>query len=331
VPHHHRTLLLFLLIAGLLASACGPGVQRSAAPVPDASVPVPDGGVPDDFAEAIAFRKEFGLRSDEAWVRVVAMHPAAVMDFGVPLMPFERDDVVNRPNGEIDVVGIVQRYAAEHADVSGGVYIDTAAGDIVTLLVTDDPEPHVAAVDLLLGPDTAMTVRQVRWTEAELRDLQDRISADQAFFASLPARMSTASIDVIENIAEVTISSAVPDAGQRIVEHFGAEGRLRVISDGTGLLLEPTGRILGHITALAGTDMTQLSPQYEADVDIGPRDAIGIPVAHDGTFVLDRLPPATYTVTILELADNGNTVVGTATVVLPPGAAVPVEIRLQRP
>jgi hypothetical protein len=77
--------------------------------------------------------------------------------------------------------------------------------------------------------------------------------------------------------------------------------------------------------------MSRLSPQYEADVDIGPRDAVGIPVAQNGTFVIDRLPPATYTVTILELADNGNSEVGSATVVLPPGAAVPVEIRLQRP
>jgi hypothetical protein len=77
--------------------------------------------------------------------------------------------------------------------------------------------------------------------------------------------------------------------------------------------------------------MSALSPQYEADVDIGPRDAVGIGVSENGTFVIDRLPPATYTVTILELAENGNAVVGSAKVVLPPGAAVPVEIHLQRP
>lgn len=329
MPHHHRAFLLFVLLAGFFVIACAAGVQPSVAPVPDASAPVPEAAIPEDIAKAIAFRKEFGLRADEAWVRVVAMNPAAVMDFGVPLMPFERDDIMNRSNG--DAVGIVQGYAAEHADVSGGLYIDNAAGGIVTFLVTDDPEPHVAALDLLIGPDAAVAVRQVRWTEAELRDIQDRVSADEAFLASLPARMTTASVDVIDNIAELTISSPVADAGQRIVEHFGAEGKLRVISDGTGILLLPTGRILGHIIAPAGTDMGLLSPQYEADVDIGPREAIGIPVAQNGTFVIDRLPPATYTVTILELAENGNVVVGSARVVLPPGAAVPVEIRLQRP
>ena len=106
---------------------------------------------------------------------------------------------------------------------------------------------------------------------------------------------------------------------------------LRVDSDGTGILLQPTGRILGRVIAPPGTDMNKLSPQYEADVDIGGRDSIGIGVMPDGTFVIDDLPPATYTVTILELGDVENVEVGRGTVVVPPGAAVGLEIPLQRP
>lgn len=285
MPHPHRAFLLFLILAELLVSGCGAGVQPSAAPLPDPTAPAPDRTAP------------------------------------APDGPFPDESVIEA----------VQGYLALHEDESGGLYIDNDAGGVLTVLVTDDPMAHQAALAELIGPGARIAIRQVRWTEAELRDIQDRISAEQAFFASLPAQMSTSGVDVIENIAEVTISSAVPDAGQRIVERFRAEGKLRVISDGTGILLQPTGRILGHILASAGTDMTVLSPQYEADVDIGPRDAIGIPVAQNGTFVIDRLPPATYTVTILELAENANKVVGSATVVLPPGAAVPVEIRLQGP
>ncbi len=118
---------------------------------------------------------------------------------------------------------------------------------------------------------------------------------------------------------------------ERVVAQFGAQEMLRVEVDGTGVLLQPTGRILGHIIAPPGTDMTRLSPQYEADIDIGGRDSIGIGVASDGTFVIDRLPPATYTVTILEMRDVGNAEVGRGTVVLPPGAAVVLEIPLDRP
>lgn len=291
----------------------------------------PDGLSPAEVAQAVALRREFGLREDEAWVRAVAANPTAVMDFGVPLMPFERDEIMRRPNGEEALTTALQDYLAKHADVSGGIYIDQASGGIVTILVTDDPAPHEAALAELVGPDAAVAVRQVRWTEAELNDLQERISADDAFLASLPAKLKGSGVYIIENVVELSISSAVPDAGERIAAHFGADGMLRVDSDGTGIMLQPTGRILGRIVAPPGTDFTSLSPQFEADVDIGGRDAMGIPVQPDGTFVIDRLPPATYTVTILEFGDVENTEVGRGTVVLPPGAAVALEIPLDRP
>ncbi len=286
---------------------------------------------PAEVAQAIALRQEFGLRSDEGWVRAVAANPDAVMDFEVPLLPFERDEIMSRSAESEELVGAIQAYLADHADVSGGLYIDQAAGGRVMVLVTDEPDSHRDALAGLIGPDAAIAVRQVRWTEAELRDLQDRIVADMAFIESLPARFKAAGVNVFDNVAELSISSAVPDAGERIAAHFGANGMLRVDSDGTGILLQPTGRILGRIVAPPGTDMSRLSPQYEADVDIGERDSIGIGVTPDGTFVIEGLPPATYTVTILELGDVGNTEVGRGTVVVPPGAAVALEIRLQRP
>jgi hypothetical protein len=252
------------------------------------------------------------------------------MDLGVPMLPFERDQIMGR-SGDDDVVAAVQAYLADHADIAGGLYLDQARGGIVTMLVTADPAEHEASVREVIGAAAPLAVRQVRWPEAELRDIQDRIGADRDFMASIPAVLTTAGVDVIDNITEITISSANPDAARLITEHFGAAERLRVISDGTGVLLLPSGRIVGRIIAPAGTDLSALSPQYEADVDIGPRDAVGNAVAADGGFVIDRLPPATYRVTILELADAGNSVAGSATVVLPPGGVVAVEITVEGP
>jgi hypothetical protein len=311
--------------------ACAEQASPPSVEPAEPSVEAPDGLSPAEVAQAVTLRREFGLREDEAWIRAVAANPTAVLDFGVPLMPFERDEIMRRPNGEEALTTALQDYLAKHADVSGGIYIDQASGGIVTILVTDDPGPHEVAIAEIVGPDAPVAVRQVRWTEAELVDLQDRISADDAFLASLPARMKSSGVFIIENVVELSISSAVPDAGERIAAHFGANGMLRVDSDGTGILLQPTGRILGRVIAPSGTDFTNLSPQFEADVDIGARDAMGISVQPDGTFVIERLPPATYTVTILEFGDVENTEVGRGTVVLPPGAAVALEIPLQRP
>ena len=326
----HRSLPALFLVGAVVLACAEQAAPSSADPAPP-SVDAPEGLTTTEIAQAIALRREFGLRADEGWVREVAANPAAVMDFGVPLLPFERDEIMGRPNGGDELTSALHAYLAEHADVSGGIYIDQARGGIVTVLVTDDPKPHEDAIARLIGPDTAVAVRQVRWTEADLNELHERIVADQAFLQSLPARMKSTATDTIANVVELSISSAVPDAAERIIAHFGAQGRLRVVSDGTGVLLQPTGRILGRILAPPGTDFTNLSPQFEADVDIGARDAMGIPVLPDGTFVIERLPPATYTVTILEFGDVGNTEVGRGTVVVPPGAVVALEIPLDRP
>ena len=53
-------------------------------------------------------------------------------------------------------------------------------------------------------------------------------------------------------------------------------------------------------------------------------------LAH-GQFVIDSLPPTTYTVTILEFAAVGNIEVGSARVVVPPGGAVALDIPYERP
>jgi hypothetical protein len=241
-------------------------------------------------------------------------------------------EIERRATSEDGVAGAVQAYLADHPDIAGGLYIDQARGGIVTMLVTADPDLHEAAVREVIG-DAPLAVRQVRWTEAELNDLQMRIFEDQAFLAGIPAFVSTTSTDIVDNEVEVTISSAVPNAGALIAAQVGAEdGQLRVTSDGTGLLLQPTGRIEGRIIVPPGTDVGSLTPLYEADVDIGARDAIGISVRPDGRFVIEDLPPTTYTVTILETPAAGdNREVGSARVAVPPGGVGVVEIPYEEP
>jgi hypothetical protein len=333
------SLVLFAALT-VASAACASGapsipstpVITAAPPVTSPPTPPAEASLPPEILEAIAFREEMGLRSDVGWVQAVAANPAAVLDWGVPLMAFEVAELEGRPTGEDAMVGVVQAYLAEHPDISGGVYLDQARGGIVTMLVTADPAGHEAAIREEIGADAPLVVRQVRWTEQELTDLQQRLFDGRAFLDGIPARMTTTSTDIIANQVELTISSAVPDAAQRIIAQFGAEeGQLRVVSDGTGLLLLPVGRVEGRITAPPGVDVQMLSPQYEADVDIGPRDAVGIGVRPDGTFTIEDLPPTTYRIYVLELLDAGNREVASADVVVPPGAAASVDLVYQEP
>lgn len=339
-----RTALVSLVV---VAAACAPAAPAS----PSAATPTPAGPSQDpgttpavpstpadgpspspDVAEAIAFRRGFGLRADLAWVLAVAANPDAVMDYGVPLLPFERDAIEQRATGDEALVGAISAYLGKHPDVSGGIYIDQARGGLVTALVTSEPDLHEAAIRAVVGDGAVFAVRQVRWSEDELEALQGRISDATPLLAAIPARLVSTELDTIANVVRAHISSAQPDAAVRLATAVGAEpGQLEISSDGTGLLLQPTGRIRGRIVAPAGMDVTALSPQYEADVDIGPRDAVGIAVAPDGSFLIDDLPPTGYLVTILALADAGNTVVGSARVTVAPGGTVAIEIPVHAP
>jgi hypothetical protein len=311
-----------VLTATLVACAVVPSTTPGPDPTPSppSSIPQPSGdpgsaspALPSDIAAATRFRQEFGLRSDEAWVRAVAADREAVLDYGVPLLPFERAEIEGRATGDDAVVEAARRYLDSHADISGGIYIDQARGGIVTALVTERPDVHEAATRALIAGAA-------------------RVAVHQDFLAGLPARMTSASVDLAGNRVDVAISSAVPDAAQRIATHHGARpDQLAVRSDGTGMLLMPTGRIVGRIVAPAGTDMGTLSPQSEADVDIGPRDAVGIEVDRDGTFTMLGMPPTTYTVTVLLLGEEDRRVVGSARVTVPPGGVGAVEIPVRLP
>jgi hypothetical protein len=77
------------LRASFLCLAVAIGSLGCSLELGSAPPPAVDASIPPEIREAISVRQEFGLRSDEAWVRAVAANPDAVMDFGIPMLPFE--------------------------------------------------------------------------------------------------------------------------------------------------------------------------------------------------------------------------------------------------
>jgi hypothetical protein len=108
-------------------------------------------------------------------------------------------------------------YGEQHRDAFGGLYIDPPGGRSVVMLFTRDLEVHERAVNDL-APGTR--VRQVRFTEDELRDLQDFLVG--SLFGQDGVEFLSASVDVIGNKVEVSLKSDDPTLELRLeTAHLG--------------------------------------------------------------------------------------------------------------
>ncbi len=301
----------------------------AATPIPEASLPA---SLDEETREAIRVRTDYGLRRDLAWVREVADDPTAVMDFGVPMLPAETASLFARNELGDMVQAALGAYG--HTAELGGIYIDNRQGGVVVVLWTSDPAIHEAAIRAGLPACHPVQFRQVKWSEQELRGWQDRISADFDWMSEIPARIESAGVDIELNVVSVTVSSAEPDAAERIVAHYDAPpGMIRVTSDGTGAALLPYGTVVGRVLLADGR------PPGPNDlmVDAGSREDppgrcgggdMGYGVREDGRI---EYPCQAGRRTILIKdwsADDAHTVVASVVVDVPANGEVEVELRL---
>ncbi len=274
------------LVVVLLGVGCGsPPAVPSGGPATITATPELDSAT----AAAVRFRTSFGLRVDLDYIRAVAVDKTASTEFGVPLLPAEVAEIQRRGANADRVVPIVNRYAADHPEAFGGLWIDQQHGGIVTVAFTRDIELHTRALMTQLGGAGIVAVRTARYSEEELRQLQDRIVADSAWFKSIPALLRGVGFDPAVNAVEIEVSTANPLITDMIVARFGIPRDAIVVnSDGTGVALEPWGRIKGKVVGIAPDVLAELTLQYESDrvgAECGMGD-VGIGIALDGTFEL---------------------------------------------
>jgi hypothetical protein len=294
----------------------GPGATRGPLD-PDPSI-----------AAAMEFRTRFGLRADREWVVKVAGDPnASSTQYGVPLMPDELADLTKRNEETESIVPVVQAYGDEHRDVFGGLYIDQANGGSIVALFTRDVAEHQQALAARLRPGAHLVVRQVRWSDADLRALQELITDDRQWLDTIPARLSSAATDTIGNVVELNISSANPNAAQLIMEHYNAEGKLKVVSDGTGALLQPMGRLSGHVLDPQGRPVAGVDVEYSPLFNAGAIAGTGHVTDADGRFEIGPVVPGRWRVYVMmEGIEFGSVEVDVA-----PGGAVSARVVLTRP
>jgi hypothetical protein len=215
------------------------------------------------------------------------------------------------------------------------VYIDRDEHPgMITSLWTDNLSKHAAALATLLNGRPNL-VRQVKYSEAELRSLSETMWGDEDWMEVIPARMQSLGVGIIENAVTMDVSSAEPTAVQQIEDHYGLGDKLVVTSDGTGVVFIPSGTVRGKVRTADGkiprsVEELNLGYEYDPAVPGSCGDGVGYGFKPDGTFEY----PCTAGVRTITVtghnAAGGNVEVGRATVTVIAGKTVKVTIRLTK-
>jgi hypothetical protein len=316
--------------ASASASALGSAAATTAAPSVDLA------GLDEATLTAIRIRTSYGLPADLETIRRAAGDLTATDEFGTPLFPAEIQELWARNERSDRILSIIQGYVDTHAAVSGGLWIDQAAGGVVTLSFTDDLVQHRLALAELLAGRGVVAVVQARYSERDLRQYQDRVTADAAWFRSIGAALTGVGYLAMENVLSIEISSKNPDVEQLVIVRYNLPAdAVKVESDGTGAHLLPSGTVRGRVLTAAG----KAPGRNEFMVDSRGGDPgwcgggdVGFGVNADGTFELPcKVGHRTIVILAPPVADGEWTVVGQADVVVPAGGIVKVTIHLDPP
>ena len=247
-----RSLATLVLLCALAAACGGPVPSPTATPLTPTAAPTPSPTLPPEIAAAIEVRALYGLKNDEGYVRSVAANPTATSDvLGIPLLPAEVAELRARAEDRARVISTVEAYGQRHEDTWAGLYLDEAGGGDVVAQFTRDVGRHEAALRGLVGPFGRLRLELAPRSLAELQAHVDAIEADRGWFSTIDAILRYASFDPGDDVVVVHVSSADPDVGAKITDHFDGEGWLVVESDGIGPG-RAGGAIFGSCSSMSG-------------------------------------------------------------------------------
>lgn len=319
-----------VLAVALGATVLGSGGRLPAGAAPIGSEPTSPAAATAEptldpaIVEAMKLREQWGLRADQAWVKQVAQDPSATREYGVPLLPSEKVELGGRPVDSEGVISVLQAYGSANPDEFGGLFIDRQNGETPTALFTGNLGQHEAAIRAKLRPGARFAVGESRFTERELRALQERIVADDPVLRAEGIAAIVVGADPIAGTVPVEISTERTDAAAVLAARYGPAVRVTVL-DPTGAYLKPPGVIEGRVVDPQGRPVRDGAlDQLALFGDIG-LDTIGIGFGSDGRFRLERMLPGPWRIT----AEKDGFESASVVVDVPPGGVATIEIVLR--
>lgn len=303
VSRRGRMRVLVLVLVSIGAGGCGTTVPTSSPTLPrqePTETPAPAASLTEfELTEARRFRADFGLRTDEAWIRAVAADPASAEGkamYGVPLTAEEFAEIVRRSQASDVIKAVVVPYGLANPEDYAGAWIDHQHGGRFVVQFSGQIEKHRAALYAKISPDANFEVRAVEFSTAELQELAAKLMdpANEAWFATIPASLQGYGPGVSSNRLHIKISSANPNAAALIEQHFGWQGVAEVESDGTGALMLPRGTLRVRATNQQGLPVPGLSCVAVPDMPGSYEPPIDVPTTNEQGVCELKLPATGY-------------------------------------
>ena len=277
-----------------------------------------------ELRQSLAFRERFGLNTDVEWVRSVLADPdahAAVAEFSVPLTSGEATELRGRVRAADELWSVVDRYGQGEPATYAGAYSE-ASGRVVALFA-NDLDSHEARIWAAVHPSADLVLRQARWTLAELRTIEARLTKDRPLLEAEGVRVEAAGIRPSLNALEVEVASERSGLQAYFDDRYGRSAVSLTVRPVQPQI--PPGVIDGVAIDPGGHPV--------ADLLVRPTDRakdfgeVGISTAEDGSFLVERAHAGTYSISLdRQIGDGIWEEVGTAIVTVPPGGRVQVAI-----
>jgi len=197
-------------------------VRGTAVPDPEptaASTPYP-------VDAAIAWRNEFGLRADRAYVEQVNTDPSSTIEFGVPLTKDEAGELNQRNDALAQVLGRLQE-DVQALSAFGGIYVDQTQGAHIVILTTGDPKALDSIFAKYADSGVTFEARRVQYTYAELLQLQYTISGQMEKLRGEGIEINEVGVDIKANRVTIGVTKLTASTLSKLAAEFGP--RVQVI------------------------------------------------------------------------------------------------------